>query len=449
MDILMGEVLIEQIVVYSTAFILCATTVFFYLRKKKVASVVVEQKVALAKEEGLFEPVSLYPHIDLNSCIGSGACITACPEKDILGITDGVATVINTANCIGHGACFHACPVEAITLKIGTDTRGVDLPHVSETFETNFKGIYIAGELGGMGLIKNSVEQGQQAIENMVKSKKPSIENVIDVVIIGAGPAGISATLAAKEHGLSSITLEQDSLGGTVYTFPRSKIVMTSPMDLPLYGKAKLFNTSKDELLQLWNKVISEHDIEIKEHTKVESIVPLEDKTFKIVTNTNEEYICNNVLLAIGKRGSPRKLNVPGEDSTKVAYRLLEPENIQNKKILVVGGGDSAIESALILKDANETTLSYRKDKFARLKPKNREKIHEAIENDSLKVIYNSNVASINKKDVLLKLNENDETKQLENDLVYIFAGGELPTNFLEKAGVQITKRFGYTVKRH
>lgn len=445
----MGEVLIEQIIIYSTVFLLCATTVFFYTRKKKVKSSMVEKKVEIAKEEGLFEPVSLYPHINLNYCIGSGACITACPEKDILGIKDGVATVINTANCIGHGACFHACPVEAITLKIGTEARGVDLPHVSETFETNFKGIYIAGELGGMGLIKNSVEQGQQAIENIVKAKKPSKENVIDVVIIGAGPAGISATLAAKKHGLSSVTLEQDSIGGTVYTFPRSKIVMTAPMDLPLYGKAKLFNTSKDELLQLWKKVISEHDIKIQENTKVESIVPIEDGTFKIVTNTEEEFICNHVLLAIGKRGSPRKLYVPGEDTEKVAYRLLEPENIQNKKVLVVGGGDSAIESALLLQDENEITLSYRKDKFARLKPKNKQKVEQAIEDGSLHVIYNSNVVSINDDTVLLKIDNEDEVKQLENDLVYIFAGGELPTNFLEKAGVKITKRFGYTMKSH
>ena len=445
----MDEVLIESIIIYSTVFVLCAITVYFYMRKKKVSSQVVEKKVEIAKEEGLFEPVSLYPHIDLNSCIGSGACINACPEKDILGIVEGVATVINTANCIGHGACFHACPVEAITLRIGTESRGVDLPHVSETFETNFKGIYIAGELGGMGLIKNSVEQGQQAIENMVKTTKPSKENVIDVIIIGAGPAGISATLAAKKHGLTSMTLEQDSLGGTVYTFPRAKIVMTSPMDLPLYGKAKLYNTSKDELLQLWKKVISEHDIKIHENTKVEHIIPVEDNTFKIVTSTGQEYICNHVLLAIGKRGSPRKLNVPGEESTKVAYRLLEPEHILNKKVLVVGGGDSAIETVLLLKDNNEAILSYRKDKFARLKPKNKEKVNKAIEDKSLKVIYNSNVVSINDNDVVLKIDEQDEIKQIENDLVYIFAGGELPTSFLQKAGVEITKRFGYTMKRH
>ncbi len=307
--------------------------------------------------------------------------------------------------------------------------------------------MYIAGELGGMGLIKNSVEQGQQAMKSIAKNKKPSKDKVFDVVIIGAGPAGISATLAAKEYGLSAITLEQDSLGGTVYTFPRSKIVMTAPMDLPLYGKAKLYDTSKDELLQLWNKVISEHDLEIHEHTKVESIVPLEDDVFKITTNTGKEYLCNQVLLSIGRRGTPRKLGVPGEESQKVAYRLLEPEQISNKKIIVIGGGDSAIESALLLKDDNEVILSYRKDQFSRLKPKNRDKIGEAITDASIEVIYKSNLLSINDKSVLLKT-DSDEI-EIENDLVYIFAGGELPTSFLQNAGIEITKRHGHIMKKH
>ena len=450
MDFLMNEVIIEQALVYGTVFILCIITIYFYTRKKKIKSIVVEQKVAKAKEEGLFEPVSLHPYIDLKTCIGSAACVADCPEKDILGIVDGVATVINTSNCVGHGACFHACPVEAITLRIGTETRGVDLPHVNQNFETNTKGIYIAGELGGMGLIKNSVEQGQQAIESIIKNKKASKPNVIDVVIIGAGPAGISATLAAKQHGLTSVTLEQDSLGGTVYTFPRSKIVMTAPMELPLYGKAKLYDTSKDELLQLWNKVIKEQNIKITEHTKVEQIIPSENDTFKIVTNTNETYLCNHVLLAIGRRGSPRKLNVPGEESEKVAYRLLEPERINNKHILVVGGGDSAIETALLLIDNNNVTLSYRSDKFSRLKPKNKERIEEAISNNKIKILYNSNVISIEKEIVLIKCSDDiNDIKELKNDLVYIFAGGELPTSFLQKAGIEITKRFGYILKRH
>ncbi|RLD83751.1 MAG: 4Fe-4S ferredoxin [Bacteroidetes bacterium] len=443
------EVILEEILIYGIVFLLCAMIIYFYLRGKKRSSLETEKKVAIAKEEGLFEPVSLHPYIDLNLCIGSAACIADCPEKDILGIVDGKATVIKTSNCVGHGACFHACPVEAISLRIGTESRGVDLPHVNENFETNSEGIYIAGELGGMGLIKNSVEQGQQAIESMVKKKKPSKENVLDVLIIGAGPAGISASLAAKKHGLSSITIEQDSLGGTVYTFPRAKIVMTSPMNLPLYGKVKLFDTSKDELLQLWKKVIAQYDINVVENTKVENIIPSEDGTFKIETNNKDEYICNNVLLSIGRRGSPRKLNIPGENSLKVAYRLLEPEQIKDKKIVVVGGGDSAIESALLLKDDNEVILSYRKDKFSRLKPKNKENIFKAKTDNSINLMFNSNVASINDDHVMIKTEEDETGKQIDNDLVYIFAGGEMPTSFLQKAGVEITKRFGYVIKKH
>jgi len=445
----MEEVLIEQILIYGTVFILCISTIYFYLKRKKVNSQNIIKKVAIAKEEGLFEPVSLHPYINLNTCIGSAACIKACPEKDILGIVDGKATVINTSNCIGHGACFHDCPVEAISLRIGTETRGIDLPHVNETFETNMKGVYIAGELGGMGLIKNSVEQGQQAMESIVKNKNPSKENVLDVIIVGAGPAGISATLAAKKHGLSSVTLEQNSLGGTVYTFPRAKIVMTAPMNLPLYGKVKLYDTSKDELLQLWNKVISEHNLKIIEHTKAEDIIPAQNGTFKIRTNTGDEYICNNVLLAIGRRGTPRKLNVPGEDSQKVAYRLLEPERISGKKIVVVGGGDSAVESAMLLKDENEVILSYRKDKFARIKPKNKEKIDVALADKSLTAIFNSNLVSIDEESIMIKVEGEEKPKRLENDQIYIFAGGEMPTKFLQNAGVEITKRFGHIMKKH
>jgi len=449
MDILMNEVFLEQIIVYGTVFIICVLVIFFYMRKKKIKSEIIEKKVTVAKEEGMFEPVSLYPHIDLKACIGSAACVADCPEKDILGIVDGVATVINTANCVGHGACFHACPVEAITLRIGTEKRGVDLPHVNQNFETNIKGIYIAGELGGMGLIKNSVEQGQQAIDSIIKIKKLSKPNVIDVIIIGAGPAGISATLAAKEKGISSVTLEQDTLGGTVFTFPRAKIVMTSPMNLPLYGKVKLYDTSKDELLQLWNKVISEHDIEIKERTKVEDIIPQADGTFKVITKSGGEYIGNNVLIAIGRRGSPRKLNIPGEVSSKVAYRLLEPERISDKNIIVVGAGDSAIESALLLADNNNVTQLVRTDTLTRCKPKNKERLFEAIDNGIVKVIFNSNLKAIQDNSCSIQVAEEESMRDIENDLVYIFAGGELPTSFLKKAGVEITKRFGYVMKKH
>jgi len=436
----------EQVIIYFIVFLFCGIILYIYLRKMKKESQLVEAKVTKAKEEGLFEPVSLYPHIDVNNCIKSGACITACPEKDILGIMNGRATLINASQCIGHGACFHSCPVEAISLVIGTEKRGVDLPHIDQDFQTNVPGMYIAGELGGMGLIKNSVEQGQAAIENMVKAGFKKDSATYDVIIIGAGPAGISASLMAKKHNLNFLTLEQDSLGGTVFTFPRTKIVMTSPMDLPLHGKVQLYNTSKAELLDLWKKVLAANNITIREQTKVD-MINYENDHFKLSTNTNEEFRTKKILLAIGRRGSPRKLNIAGEDSEKVAYRLLEPENIRNKKIVVVGGGDSAIEAALSLSEQNKVILSYRSEAFNRIKPMNREKINMAAEKGILKVIYKSNLLAVEKEHVMMTIE--DEKVNVKNDLVYIFAGGELPTDFLQKAGVQITKRFGYTLKKH
>lgn len=440
--------LLEEIIIYGIVFLLCGAVVYFYLRGQKKASDIVGAKIEKAKEEGLFEPVSLHPVIHLDSCIKSGACVTACPEKDILGIHNGGGVLINASNCIGHGACFHACPVEAISLRIGTEKRGVDLPHVNEDYESNIPGIYIAGELGGMGLIKNSVEQGTAAVENIAKSHLPKDRDSYDLIIIGAGPAGIAGSLTAKKHKLKFLTLEQDTLGGTVFTFPRSKIVMTAPMHLPLHGKVKLFDTSKQELLDLWNEVLTKNNIQIHEKTKVEEITPV-DNQFIVKTNHGEEFKTKTVLLAIGRRGSPRKLNIPGESTEKVAYRLLEPENILQKKVVVVGGGDSAVEAALSLADQNEVVLSYRKDKFSRIKPKNRQKILEAINHQRLEVKYNTNLVQIDKEEVTITSNQGGEEICLKNDLVYIFAGGELPTQFLEKAGVQITKRFGYTIKKH
>jgi thioredoxin reductase/NAD-dependent dihydropyrimidine dehydrogenase PreA subunit len=441
------SLLLEQIAVYSVVAILCLGVVAIYLRKQQRESRITKEKIKKAKEDGLFEPVSLHPVINHN-CIKSGACIAACPEHDILGIVNGRATVINASQCIGHGACFHACPTQAITLCIGTEKRGVDLPDVNQNFETNVPGIYIAGELGGMGLIRNAVEQGKQATDNIAKFINKNHEATYDLVVIGAGPAGISASLTAKKHQLKTIVLEQDTLGGTVFTFPRSKIVMTSPMDLPLYGKVKFFETSKTELLDLWHTVLTKNDIAIKEKSKVESIVR-ENEYFKISTLSGEQYTSKAVLLSIGRRGTPRKLNVPGEELEKVAYRLLDPENIVGKDILVVGGGDSAIESALLLADNNRVTLSYRSDVFSRLKPLNSSKINEAIANKHIDVRLNSNVLSIEKSEIILSVGKNNETFNLKNDLVYIFAGGELPTQFLEKVGISVTKKFGEAILKH
>lgn len=442
------ETFLENILIYSLTALLCFAVIYFYLRNQHNKSKKVTEKIDKAKLEGLHEPVSLHPVIDVNSCIGTGACVAACPEKDIIGMVNGKAKTINTSQCVGHGACFHACPTHAITLVIGTETRGVELPHVKQTFETNVRGIYIAGELGGMGLIKNAVEQGKQAVDNIAKCVNTKSQADYDLVIAGAGPAGISASLTAKKHGLRFITLEQDSLGGTVFTYPRAKIVMTSNMNLPLYGKVKLSETGKSELLKLWNDALGKNEIVIKENSKVENIVNKGDH-FEIETIKGERYTTNNVLLALGRRGTPRKLGVPGELQEKVAYRLLDEETIVGKDIMIVGGGDSAIESAVLLCDNNNVSISYRSETFSRLKPKNAEIIKTKADTGKVNLLFNTNVTNIGENDITFINSKTNEVVTIKNDLVYIFAGGELPTQFLKKAGINVNMNFGVSVLKH
>ena len=446
----LSEIYLDNLITYGSVTLVSLVVILIYLRAKRRTSVRNISKLRFAAEMGLHEPVSLHPVVNQDTCIGSGACITACPEKDILGIVEGKAHVINAARCVGHGACFHACPVHAITLCIGTEKRGVELPHVSQEFETNIPGLFIAGELGGMALIKNAVEQGKQSVQFFLKKMKRNVNSEYDLVIVGAGPAGISATLEAARNKLRCVTIEQDTLGGTVFSFPRQKVVMTSPMDLPLYGQVKVRQTSKTGLLEIWKLVLNQNEILINENERVEHIEKNGD-VFS-VTTTKDVYTSKGVILAIGRRGSPRKLGVPGEEKEKVAYRLLEPELISGKNVLVVGGGDSAIESAVMIADAHDTnrvTISYRGETFSRIKTENAERISIMAANNRIRLIFNSNVQAITDNKVILSVKDKPIPVEIENDLVYIFAGGTLPTAFLQKIGITVTEKRGEAILKH
>lgn len=424
--------------------IILAVAIGIYLSRGKKKSKKVEKKIDKAKEWGLHEPISIYPKIDAGKCIGSGACVKACPEKDILGIAGGKGKLINASQCIGHGACAIACPVEAITLVFGTETRGVELPWVSPEFETNVPGVFIVGELGGMGLIKNAVTQGTEAMDHIASllKQRPAKDDIHDVVIIGAGPAGIGASLCAAKHKLKTVTIDQNDLGGTVLQYPRQKIVMTSPVNLPMYGKVRMRETTKEALLELWEKVFDKTGLKINSGEKMTGLVKDGCNRFVVQTVKND-YATRFVVLAIGRRGTPRKLGVPGEGKSKVTYSLKDPEQYQDKHILVVGGGDSAVEAAMALsaQPGNTVTLSYRNDKFSRIKPGNRTRLEEAVAGKQLKIAFKSNVVEIKDEEVVVDMDGKKET--LPNDYVYIFAGGELPNEFLKSIGVRIEKKFG------
>ena len=394
-------------------------------------------------EAGLVDPASLHPVIDMNKCIGCGSCISACPEMpghQVLGLVRRKATLVSPTDCIGHGACKAACPVDAISLVFGTETRGVDIPNVKPDFESNVPGIYIAGELGGMGLIKNAIEQGRQAMDSIAKKLgKPS--SGLDVAIVGAGPSGIAASLAAKERGFNYLTLEQDSLGGTVASFPRRKLVMTAPAMLPLVGKVKFTETTKEALLGFWQKVERDTGLEVNYGERLESVTR-QGKGFALKT-TKGQYQSRALLLAIGRRGTPRKLGVPGEELPKVTYRLLDPEQYRDQSVLVVGGGDSAIESAVTIADqpGAVVTLSYRSAAFSRAKKKNRERLQAAVAAGRIKVLLESNVKSIDADDVVI--DHKGKLLKIRNDAIIVNAGGILPTPFLKELGIEVETKYG------
>lgn len=395
------------------------------------------------RQAGLFEPQSLHPVIDPALCLGCGACVRACPEHSILGIIDGKAALIEPTMCVGHGACQAACPTKAISLVFGTETRGVDIPMVSDTFETSVPGIFIAGELGGMGLIKNAIEQGRQAMDHAAAraSKLPGGADILDVLVVGCGPAGISASLGAMEKKLKFRTIDQATLGGTVAHFPRGKLVMTAPATLPIVGKVKFGEVSKERLLAFWEDVLARTGLKPQFEEQVARIERA-GQHFDVVTS-KASYRTKTVILAIGRRGTPRPLEVPGEDLEKVVYRLIDPEQYVGRKVLVVGGGDSALEAAARVAEQKGTTvtLAYRGKAYSRARAKNRDRVAELAATGRLQQLLGSSVRQIMAESV--ELDCNGELRTIANDDVIVCAGGLLPTQFLHDTGICVETKFG------
>lgn len=392
-------------------------------------------------ESGLMEPASLHPVIDPARCLGCATCVKACPEKNVLGVIENKARLVSPASCIGHGACKVACPTNAIELVFGTATRGVDIPLVGEDFQTNVPGIYIAGELGGMGLIRNAIEQGRQAVEAICRNGRRGGKDRLDLLIVGAGPAGISAAMGATELGLRFQIVEQDSVGGTIAHYPRGKVVMTAPARLPIIGEFKFGETSKERLMEFWTDVIKRARLKVHTGVRIDAIAAEGDSL--IATCSRGRIRAANILLTIGRRGTPRKLGVPGEELCKVVYRLVDPEQYRGQRVAVVGGGDSALEAAISLSEepGTEVLLSYRGEAFNRVKAKNRERLAAAEDVGRLRVEMSSTLSQITDSSIRLATESGEE--DIGNDAVIICAGGILPTAFLEAAGIEVETHYG------
>lgn len=408
-----------------------------------------------AKATGTHRARLQYPYVDLSRCLGCGTCVRACPEDGVLDLIHGQAVVIHGARCVGHGLCAQSCPVGAIDLTLEDLQNRRDIPALTDQFEARgTAGLFLAGEVTGYALIRTAIAHGTAVVSEVARRvkehRRPAADtandpDLYDLCIVGAGPAGIAASLEAKARGLRFVTLEQNALGGTVAQYPRRKLVMTQPVSLPLYGKLKRTSYSKEELMELWSDLAERYELPI--HTGVEftGVERENDHTFLVKTK-NQDYRARYVCLGLGRRGTPRKLGVPGEELSKVAYSLIDAQSYTNRRILVVGGGDSAVEAAMGLAEqpGNEVTLSYRRSSFFRLKARNEARLLEARESGKLKCILNSQLREIRPDSVRLEVTpESGEPVEqvLPNDDVFIMAGGIPPFQLLEQCGLSFDPR--------
>lgn len=380
----------------------------------------------------LSEPATLHPRINSSLCNGCGICAEACPEK-IIEMKDGKALLNPKSHCLGHGSCFQTCPADAITLNMGSDRRGESLPHLYQNFETSTPGIFIAGELGGMGLITCAAEQAKQAVRYITNALLKGHGADYDLVIVGAGTAGLTAALTAKKNDLRFIVLEQDTMERSFSNYPRTKVKGKAVLDLPLAGKVVLKNTTKKQLTGIWHDIILKYRIPVQENCKVESVLRF-DRHFNVASSDYQNFSAAFVLFTIGRRGTPEKLNVPGEHMEKVAYRLPDPDNCFGKKIIVAGGENAAVEAALLLSERNNVTLICRNDVLGRLTPLNRKSIEKAVGKGRITIFFKTRIKSIEEKFVVIS-SENGTIK-IQNDLVFVLEGGESTAEFLERAGV-------------
>src|SRR5215468_66359 len=425
------------------AFVVAAALTLFFLRGYFKSLKERDAKARASAEKGrLFSegPKAQHPHIDNAYCIGCATCTTVCPEGGVLAMLGGKAVIVNGYKCIGHSLCADACPVGAITMVMASPSMGADMPVLSAECETTVPNLFIVGELGGLALIKNAVNQGRDCVDVILqrftaRGTARTMPDVHDIVIVGAGPAGIAASLRAIQHKMKYLTVERDEIGGTVAKYPRQKLVMTSPVEFPMYGKFKKTELSKENLLAFWDKVLHRADFKVRTGQKVEDIKRGEDGIFTVTTQ-DTQYRAYAVVLALGRTGTPRKLGVKGEDLPKVMYRLIEADHYINKKILVVGGGDSAVEAAMGLAHqvGNKVTLSYRQAQFSRIKDRNAQRIAECMKSGKVEVLFNSSPVEFKEESVILEVQ--GQQRELPNDFVWIFAGGTPPNEFLKKIGV-------------
>ncbi|MCP5049365.1 MAG: NAD(P)-binding domain-containing protein [bacterium] len=428
--------------------------VFKEIKKKKEAQRLVNRIIPvsslsdqhLAKIQ-TFHPEGrkMHPVINTSVCVGCSTCVMSCKAKDTLYLVNGKSTLVNPLNCKAMGECERQCPTGALQLVEYGERMKIKVPQTGGHFESNVPGIYIVGALTGAGLIKEAINQGRAAVNHIMRDVFPG--NLPGVLVVGAGPAGLSALLSCRKFGLPVVCLEKERTANTIRNFPKKKILMAEPVEMPIFGPLWVGDTTREELLEVWDRILEKTGAQITTGARLEQI-ERKDGQF-IVTASGERYRCDKIILALGNRGVPRRLNVPGEEGGNVFYNLMDSREFAGSAVTIAGAGDSAVEAALTLRQREcRVNIVVRGDGFPRVKAKNRDKILTAIDEKRITAYFRSAITHITADSVTISSAVGNDTttggntsKRIHNDHVFVMAGGELPFQLLEKFGIDIIEK--------
>lgn len=391
--------------------------------------------------------------INDDRCTGCDACVAVCPTN-VLDLIDNKSRVVRFQDCIQCEQCMWACPTEALVMHPeGTEPPPLTMPELDSAFQTAVPGQYLIGEVAGKPLVKNAANLGRGVVEHMVQQGlRPSAPrraegsdasdvSVVDVCIVGSGPGGLSAALTCVHRGLSYVVLEKEQMiASTVARYPKGKLVMAEPYDVANYSFLPVFDSTKEELVGLWQDLVERVGLRVRLGEAVEQVQRRADGTFDVRT-TVAQYRAQRVVLATGLRGKPRTLGVPGENQPHVFSLLEDPDDWAGRAVTVVGGGDSALEAAMALADAGaKVVLSYRGRQFSRAQPKNKEAIASYAAQRRIKVKFQTQVAEFGPDFVTLRFHDGSH-KRYPCQGAFVLIGADPPVKWLEKLGVQFVQR--------
>ena len=416
--------------------------------------VVVKMVMSSKKKTPDAKKVRLLIHsINDDRCTGCDACVIVCPT-DVLELRGNKSRVARFGDCIQCEQCANVCPTTALVMHHeGTQAPPVLVPDLDDYYQSKVAGLYLLGEAAGKPLVKNAINLGRAVVEHALRSgmrpgalasqDRPDL-TCVDVVIVGSGPAGLSAAMSCLQRKLSYVVLEKDAfVASTIARYPKGKKVMAEPYDVRCVGLLPVWDSPKDKTIAEWNRILSQVGLDIRMREAVESVKP-DAGTFLVKTDKGM-YRSQKVLLCIGTRGKPRKLNVPGEDQPFVYPLLDDPDLYRGQTVLVVGGGDSAVEAAIALAERslkNKVILSYRGKSFTRVKARNRQDLAQLVEQQRVLQILGSTVQDFGKKSVNLKMPDG-RLRPIPLGSAFILIGGDPPIKWLESMGI------GYVQKPH